>query len=178
MAAKGSGKLKVTLPSDTEILLSREFDAPAHLVYEASTKPDYVKRWWPAMPDYTMPICEIDLRVGGKWRYVMVGKDGKDVAFNGVYREIVPNQRIVHTEIFEPFPQAETVVTVTFEARGDKTLLTALQKCGSKQTRDAIIESGMEVGAGLSYDALEQVAQSLRPAGAAADTRRSESRAD
>lgn len=178
MAAKGSGKMKVTLPSDTEILLSREFDAPAHLVYEAATKPEYVKRWWPAMPGYTMPICEIDLRVGGTWRYVMIGAGGNEVAFHGVYREIVPNKKLVHTEIFEPFPQAVTVVTVTFEARGDKTFLTALQQCGSKETRDAIIESGMEVGAGLSYDALEQVAQNLLPTGGATGTGRSDARAE
>lgn len=161
MAAKGSGKLKVTLPSDTEILLTREFDAPVHLVYEATTRPEYVRRWWASMPGYTMTICEIDLRVGGTWRYVMVGPGGNEVAFNGVYRELVPNKRIVNTEVFEMFPDAGTVVTYTFEPRGDKTYLTALQQCGSKETRDAIIQSGMEVGAGLSYDLLEQVAQSL-----------------
>jgi uncharacterized protein YndB with AHSA1/START domain len=164
MAAKGSGKLKVTLPSDTEILLTREFDAPVHLVYEATTRPEYVSRWWASMPGYTMTLCEIDLRVGGKWRYVMAGPNG-EVAFNGEYREIVPNKRIVNTEVFELFPQAGTVVTYTFESRGDKTYLTALQQCGSKETRDAIIQSGMEVGAGLSYDLLEQVAQSLVPGG-------------
>lgn len=178
MAGRSSGKMKVTLPSDTEILLTREFDAPAHLVFEASTKPEYVRRWWNCMPGYTMPVCDIDLRVGGKWRYVMVAEaDGREVAFNGVYREILPNQRIVHTEIFEPFPNAETVVTVTFVARGDKTFVSSHQQCPTKETRDAIIQSGMEVGAARAYDLLEGVAQSLVPGGAT-ESGRPEARAD
>jgi uncharacterized protein YndB with AHSA1/START domain len=156
----GSRKLKVTLPSDTEILFTREFDAPPHLVYEASTKPEYVRRWWNCM-DWEMPVCEIDLRVGGKWRYVMIDPKGAEVGFHGEYLEIVPNARLVNTEIFEPFPDNGTVVTATFEGRGGRTMFTALQKCGSKESRDAIIASGMEEGAGLAYDRLEAVAREL-----------------
>ena len=161
MRRKPSGKLTITLPSDTEILFTREFDAPPHLVWEAATKPEYVVRWWNCMEGYQMPVCEIDLRVGGKWRYLMVDPEGKEIGFHGVYREIVPHRRLVNTETFDPFPDNETVVAVTFEARGQKTLLTAVQTCPSKATRDAIIASGMEVGAALAYDLLEEVAGSL-----------------
>jgi len=153
--------MQLTLPSDTEILLTREFDAPPHLVYEASTKPEHVRRWWCCMEGFTMPICEIDLRVGGAWRYVMLDPEGREVGFHGEYKEIVPNERIVHTEIFDPFPQAPTLVTVTFEARGGKTLLRSLQQCASKEARDAIIESGMEHGAAIAWDRLEAVAGEL-----------------
>src|SRR5690349_11338602 len=99
MVGKSSGKLKVTLPSDKEILLSREFDAPRHLVFETMTKPEYVSRWWCCMDGYRMTVCDIDLRVGGKWRFAMVGPGGNEVAFRGEYREIVVPERIVQTEI-------------------------------------------------------------------------------
>ncbi|MBA3502243.1 MAG: SRPBCC domain-containing protein, partial [Deltaproteobacteria bacterium] len=114
MAGKNSGKLKVTLPSDTEILLSRVFDAPRHLVFDTMTKPEYVRQWWCCMDGYTMPVCEIDFRVGGKWRYVMVGTDGAEVGFHM-----------------------------------------------SKEARDMRVQSGMEVGANIAFDRLEQTAQSL-----------------
>src|SRR5262245_60508424 len=121
MAAKSSGKLEVERVSDTELLLSRVFDAPRHLVFEAMTKPEHVRRWWCCMEGFTMPICEIDLRVGGKWRYLMKSADGKDVGFHGEYREIVPPEKIVSTEIFDPYPDSPSVVTVTLEERGGKT---------------------------------------------------------
>jgi uncharacterized protein YndB with AHSA1/START domain len=161
MAGKSSGKLKVTLPSDTEILLSRVFDAPRHLVFETMTKPEYVRRWWCCMDGYTMPVCEIDFRVGGKWRYVMVATDGSEVGFNGEYKEIVPAQRIVQTEIFEPFPDSPSLCTMTLEERDGKTYYQTLVKHTSKEARDMHVQSGMEVGAGIALDRLEEIAQSL-----------------
>jgi uncharacterized protein YndB with AHSA1/START domain len=161
MARKPSAKLEITLPSDTEIKFTREFDAPPHLVWEAMTKPEHVRRWWNCMEGYEMPVCEIDLRVGGKWRYQIVDQQGKEVGFHGVYREIVAPRRLVNTETFDPFPENETVVSHTLEAHGQKTLLVAVQQCGSKETRSAILASGMEVGAALAYDLLEDVARGL-----------------
>src|SRR6266516_6281519 len=108
-----SGTAVVTLPSDTQILITREFAAPKHLVYRAYTEPDLVKRWWSGDRGQVTSI-EIDLRVGGKWRYVMVANEGFEVAFHGEYREIVPNERIVSTEVYEGMPDAEAVDTVTF----------------------------------------------------------------
>jgi uncharacterized protein YndB with AHSA1/START domain len=171
MQRKPSAKLQITLPSDTEIKFTREFDAPPELVWEAMTKPEYVVRWWNCMEGYDMPVCEIDLRVGGKWRYLIVDQRGKEVGFHGEYREIVPPRRLVNTETFDPFPANETVISYAFEAAGQKTLLTALQQCGTKETRDAIIESGMEVGAALAYDLLEEVARGLANAAAASGSR-------
>ncbi|MBA3501328.1 MAG: SRPBCC domain-containing protein, partial [Deltaproteobacteria bacterium] len=109
----------------------------------------------------TMPVCEIDFRVGGKWRYVMVGTDGNEVAFNGEYREIVPAQRIVQTEIFEPFPDSPSLCTMTLEERDGKTYYQTLVQHTSKEARDMHVQSGMEVGAGIALDRLEEIAQSL-----------------
>jgi uncharacterized protein YndB with AHSA1/START domain len=164
MVGKSSGKLKVTLPSDNEILLTREFDAPPRMVYEVMTKPEYVKYWWCCMDGFSMPVCELDLRVGGRWRFVMRSPDGKDVAFNGEYREIVPAQRIVNTEIFEPYPDLPSLVTTTFEVRGDKTLFRALVLHETKEARDMHVNSGMELGAGIAYDRLEHTARELMAA--------------
>lgn len=166
MAEKSSGKLKVTLPSDKEILLSRVFDAPRHLVFEAMSKPEYVRRWWCCMEGFTMPVCEMDFRVGGKWRYVMVGSDGNEVAFNGVYREIVAPERIVNTEIFEPFPDSPAIVTLTLEERDGKTYYQSLVLHTTKEARDAHANSGMEYGAGLALDRIEEIARSLANKGA------------
>src|SRR5215218_2921258 len=107
----------VTLPTDTEILITREFDAPKHLVYRAYTEPDLVSRWWPGKRG-EMTSCEIDLRVGGSYRYVMNAHGGHEVAFHGSYREIVPNERIVHTEVYEGVPDGDddpALNIVTFE---------------------------------------------------------------
>ena len=161
MAGKSSGKLNVTRKSDTEIVLSRVFDAPRRLVFEAMTKPEYVRRWWCCMDGYTMPVCEIDFRVGGKWRYVMVGADGSEVAFNGEYREIVVPERIVQTEIFEPFPDHPSLCTMTLEERDGKTYYQTLVVHDTKESCDAHLASGMEFGANIALDRLEEVAQSL-----------------
>lgn len=168
----GSGKLEVTLQGDKEILMKRVFDAPRHLVWEATTKPEYVKRWWACFDGATMPVCEIDLRVGGKYRYVTRMADGSEFAFHGVYREIEAPSRVVHTEIFEPYPEEVTLCTVTYEERDGKTHYQCHVLHTTKEGRDAHIASGMESGADIALDRLEEVAQSLAPGGAPrSDTR-------
>jgi uncharacterized protein YndB with AHSA1/START domain len=155
----------VTLPTDEQILITREFDAPKHLVYRAYTTPELVRRWWNAKRG-EVTTCEIDLRVGGTWRYVMVTPDGFEVAFHGEYRELVPNERIVTTEVYEgvpePEPGQEVVNTATFTELEGRTTLTILTECPSRDVRDAIIESGMEAGMQDAMDLLEEVSVSLR----------------
>jgi uncharacterized protein YndB with AHSA1/START domain len=161
--AVSSQTATVTLPTDEQILITREFDAPRHLVFKAYTTPELVKRWWGANRA-EVTIAEIDLRVGGKWRSVGVG-DGFEVAFHGEYREIVPNERLVSTEAFEGIPDPDanaTLNTATFAEKDGRTTLTILVEAPSKEVRDAIIESGMEAGMQDAMDLLEQVAVSLR----------------
>jgi len=153
----------VTLPTDTQILITREFDAPRHLVYKACTTPELVKRWWNAKRG-TVTVAEIDLRVGGKWRYVMMTDGGFEVAFHGVYREIVPNERVVSTEVFEGAPGGDengTLNTMTLVEKNGRTTLTTLVQAPSQEIRDAIINSGMEGGLQDAFDLLEEVATSL-----------------
>lgn len=159
-----SGRATVTLPSETQILIEREFDAPAHLVYRATTEPELVKRWWSGLRG-EVTSARIDLRVGGTWRYVMRSNEGEEVAFHGTYREIVPNERIVSTELYEGVPGATeddaTVNTVTYEDLGGRTRLRTMVDCPNRETRDAIIDSGMEGGMQEAFDKLEEVARSL-----------------
>jgi uncharacterized protein YndB with AHSA1/START domain len=159
--AVSSGTAKVTLPADDQILITREFDAPKHLVYKAFTTPELVRRWWHANRG-EMTVAEIDLRVGGKWRYVMVAEGDFEVGFHGEYREIVPNERIVSTEIYEGMPDTEAVNTMTLTEAGGRTTLEILVQHASKEHRDAHIESGMEAGMQDAMDLLEEVAVSLR----------------
>jgi uncharacterized protein YndB with AHSA1/START domain len=161
MLARGSGKLKVTLPGPKEILLERVFDAPRHLVFEAMTTPEYVRRWWACPDGSTMPVCDIDLRVGGRYRYVTRLADGQEFAFSGVYREIEAPARIVHTEIFESFPDEETVVTMTLDERDGRTYYRAHVMHETAEGRDGHIASGMEGGADLAMDVLETIAREL-----------------
>ena len=152
---------KVTTPSDREIVLTRLFDAPRRLVFEAMTKPEHVKRWWGCLDErYSVPVCEIDLRPGGKWRFVGKGPMG-EYGFHGVYREIVVPERVVFTEIYDPFPDAESVVTSVLTEEGGKTRLTATCVYPSLEVRDMVIQSGMTRGAGISYDRLEELVQEL-----------------
>jgi uncharacterized protein YndB with AHSA1/START domain len=155
-----SGTATVTLPTDEQILITRAFDAPKHLVYRAWTTPELVKRWWSGQQG-RVTSAEIDLRVGGLWRFVMVAKEGYEVAFHGEYHQIVPEERIVSTEVFEGMPDAEALDTVTFTEVDGRTTLTLLVQHASKEHRDAHIESGMETGMQESFDLLEQVAVSL-----------------
>lgn len=154
----------VSLPTDTQILIERDFAAPKHLVYRAVTTPELVSKWWIGQRG-EMKLAEIDLRVGGKWRYVMIAHGKFEVAFHGEYREIVTNERLVSTEVYEGIPDADahpTVNTMTLRQVGSITKLSVLVQCESKAQRDAIINSGMEGGMQEAYDLLEEVAQSLR----------------
>jgi uncharacterized protein YndB with AHSA1/START domain len=166
-AVTSSEKATVTLPTDEQILITREFDAPKHLVYKAWTTPELVKRWWSGQRGH-VTLAEIDLQVGGAWRYVMVAQGGFEVAFHGEFREIVPDERIVTTEIYEmpgaePLPaEREPLNIITFSERDGRTTLTLLVQTADKELRDQIIDSGMEDGMQESMDLLEQVAVSLR----------------
>jgi uncharacterized protein YndB with AHSA1/START domain len=167
MPVTGSGQATLTLPSDEQILITREFDAPRHLVYRAWTTPELVGRWWHANRG-KVTVVEIDLRVGGKWRYVMVADDGTEVGFHGTYREIVPDERIVSTEVYEGLPagvsedDGGTVNTATFAEANGGTIVRLLIEATNKVSRDAIIDSGMEGGLQDALDLLEQTAASLR----------------
>jgi uncharacterized protein YndB with AHSA1/START domain len=163
MAVASSGTATVELPTDEQILITREFDAPRHLVFKAWTTPELVKRWWSGQRG-AVTSAEIDLRVGGSWRYVMTSSEGFEVAFHGDYQEIVPDERLVSTEIYEIPDQGDsppTVNTATFTEADGRTRLEILVQCPSKELRDTIIDSGMEGGMQESMDALEQVAISL-----------------
>jgi uncharacterized protein YndB with AHSA1/START domain len=159
-AASSSRTAKVTLPTDEQILITREFNAPRHLVYRAWTTPELVRQWWTAKRG-EMAVTEIDLRVGGTWRYVMVADGGMEVAFHGEYREIVPNERIVSTEVYEGTPDAEALDIITFTEFAGLTTVTLLVQHSSQAHRDAHVNSGMEHGLQDALDLLEQVAISL-----------------
>jgi len=160
MTTTTMGTARVTLPTDEQVLITREFAAPRHLVYRAWTTPELVSRWWHANHGQIKSV-EIDLRVGGAWRYVMTANAGFEVAFHGEYREIVPNERLVSTEVFEGMPDAEAVTTATFTEVDGRTTVTILVQHNSKAHRDAHIQSGMESGMQVAMDLLEQVAVSL-----------------
>jgi uncharacterized protein YndB with AHSA1/START domain len=151
----------VTLPTDTEILITREFTASRALLYRAWTTPELITRWWGGDRG-EVTLVEVDLRVGGTWRYVMKANAGFEVAFHGEYREIVPDERIVSTEVFEGMPDAPALSTTTFTEHDGHTTLTLLVQHTSRDARDAHVASGMEDGMQESMDHLEQVAASLR----------------
>lgn len=153
------GSAVVTLPSDTEILITRDFDASADLIFKATTTPELVQRWWGCAQ---WQVCEIDLRVGGRWRYVGREEEGFVVAFHGTYREIDAPRRVVTTEVFEgaPVPDPEaaaTLNTITLDEHDGITTMTLRIQAPSRDVRDAIIQSGMETGMQASYDRLEDL---------------------
>lgn len=150
----------VTLPGDTQILITREFAAPRHAVWRAYTEPELVRRWW-AGDRGTVTSIEIDLRVGGRWRYVMRADAGFEVAFHGEYREVVAGERLVSTEVYEGMPGAEALDTVTFTERDRRTTLSLLVEHSCREHRDAHIASGMEDGLQEALDHLEATAVSL-----------------
>ena len=150
----------VTLPADDQILITREFDAPRHLVYMAFTVPELIERWWSGDRG-TVTRVDVDLRTGGSWRYVMVANGGFEVAFHGVYREIVQDERLVYTEVYEGAPEAEALTTMTLGDLGQRTALSILVEHSSTEHRDMHINSGMEQGLQEALQHLEQVAQSL-----------------
>jgi len=151
-----------TTPSDREIVLTRLFDAPRHLLIEAMTKPEHVRRWWGILDDeHSVTVCDIDFRPGGAWRFVGRGPKG-EYGFHGVYRDIALPDRIVFTEIFDPFPDVVSVVTSIFTEENGKTRLTVKCLYPSVEVRDMVVQSGMARGAAISYDRLEEVVAELR----------------
>lgn len=153
----------LTFPADTQILVTRDFDAPRHLVYRAHLEPDLVAKWW-AGERGVVDRVDIDLRIGGQWRYVMTAHGGFEVAFHGEYLQIVPDERIVCTEVFEGVPDGDAdpaVTTYTFTDLDGRTRLTVLTEVSSRQVRDMIVASGMEGGLQEGMDLLEQVARAL-----------------
>jgi uncharacterized protein YndB with AHSA1/START domain len=162
-----SGTAVVTLPTETQIVITREFDAPKHLVWRAYTTPELIQRWWSGERG-EVTKAEVDLRVGGTWRYVLMANEGFEVGFHGEFREIVPNDRIVTTEVYDTGPGSESVdesmapvITTTFTEADGRTTMTQVCDCPSAEVRDMIVESGMEAGMQESMDALERVAISL-----------------
>jgi uncharacterized protein YndB with AHSA1/START domain len=161
-----AGKAEITKPSDNQILITREFAAPKHLVFRAWTTPELVKRWWSGNQGTTTEVV-LDLRPGGSWRYVMKTPEGFEVAFHGEYREVVPEEKIVYTQVYEgmdPLPEADVpVTTITFTALDDeRTVVRMLTQTTSKLLRDTILESGMEVGVQDQMTIIEELANSLR----------------
>lgn len=145
----------ITTPSDREFVITRVFDAPRDLVFEAWTKPEHVRHWY-GLRSMTTTVCEIDLRTGGAWRWGQSGPDGQDIVFSGVYREIVPPERLVYTEMFELMPGPEIVVTLTFDEADGRTTLTSTSLCPSPDVRDQILATGMEKGVVETYDRLAE----------------------
>lgn len=158
-----TGTAELTLPSDKEILFTREFDAPKELVYRAYTTPELIKRWWGGSHG-KVTVAEVDLRVGGSWRYVLIANEGTEVAFHGEFREIVANERIVNTEVYEAMPEGEALVTVTFAEEDGRTTMEMLTDMGSKEARDGLLESGMESGLQEGLDLIERIAIELAEA--------------
>jgi uncharacterized protein YndB with AHSA1/START domain len=158
---KNTGTLQVTTPTDREIVLTRVFDAPRQMVFDAFSKPELLKRWF-GPRGWSLEVCEVDLKVGGGFRFVLQGPDGKKMGMRGVYREIVPPERSVHMESFDDYP-GESQVTSVFVEQGGKTTLTATVLYPSKEVRDIVLKSGMEHGAAESYDKLAELL-ALRPA--------------
>jgi uncharacterized protein YndB with AHSA1/START domain len=159
-----TGKLQITTPSEREIVITRVFDAPRKLVFDAWTKPELLKRWLLGPPGWTMPVCEIDLRVGGRYRYVWRNeRNGTDMGMGGVYREIVAPERIVATEKFDdPWYEGESVGTIAFVEKDGKTTTTQTLRYESREIRDAVLKSPMEEGVAASYDRLAEVLASMK----------------
>ena len=161
-SSANSDSFVVTTPSDSAIQMTRLFDAPRHLVFEAMSKPEHIKQWWGRLGEgYSVPVCEVDLRVGGRWRFVNRHPKGEAI-FYGEYREIQPPGRIVFTEIFADFPDSVSVVTALLTEEGGKTRLTVTADYGSKEVRDIVQSTGMTRGAAISYDRLEDLLARLQ----------------
>ncbi len=160
MAARSS-ELTVTTPSDREIVMTRVFDAPRDLVFEAHSSAEHMSHWW-GPRKYEVVSAEVDFRPGGKWRVVHRGPDGEEYGFHGEYREIVPPERITWTFVFEGAPGEPAVETLTLEEHDGKTTLTSTSISPSKEQRDAMLESGMVSGAEETFDRLEEYLEILR----------------
>ncbi len=161
-ASANRESFEVTTPSEVEVRMTRLFNAPIALVFEAMSRPEHIKQWWGRLGEgYSASVCEVDLRPGGKWRFVNRHPHGK-AAFYGEYQEVSPPDRLVFTEIFEQFPDSVSVVTSELREEGGKTRLIATVRYPSQQVRDMVIGSGMAKGAGLSYDRLEDLLAELQ----------------
>jgi uncharacterized protein YndB with AHSA1/START domain len=153
---KNTGTLQVTTPTDREIVMTRVFDAPRPLVFDAFSKPELLKRWF-GPRGFSLVVCEVDFRVGGGFRFVLRGPDGREMGMRGVYREIVPPERSVHMESFDDFPGSESQVTAVMTEHDGKTTLTVTVEYPSQMIRDMVAASGMEHGAAESYDKLAEL---------------------
>lgn len=155
-------RLKLELPSDTTIQMARSFNAPKHLLFEAHSKPEHLRRWW-GQRDAPLSVCDVDFRVGGKWRFVQRSMgSGEEFAFHGEFREIIPDERITWTFEFEGMPGHVSVERLSFIDHPEGTLLVSLATFDSKEDRDAMLESGMEAGAAESLDRLGELLGSLQ----------------
>ena len=156
-----TGNLQVTTPSDREIAMTRVFDAPRHLVFEALTRPELLQRWLLGPPGWSMPVCEVDLKVGGAYRYVWRSDDGgREFGSHGVFREVLPPERFVATEKMDGF-EGESLVTNSLAEQGGRTTLTLTMRFDSQEARDGALKSGMEKGVAISYDRLDEVLASM-----------------
>jgi uncharacterized protein YndB with AHSA1/START domain len=153
---KNTGTLKVTVTGERDVVLERLFDAPPKLVWEAMTRPELVVRWY-GPHGYRLVVCEIDLRVGGAWRYVMRGPDGTDMGLGGVYRELVPGEKLISTEGYDAFPGSDAIATVVLTPRASKTLFTNTIVYPSREIRDMVVASGMGDGAAETLDRLNEL---------------------
>ena len=153
-----TGTLKVTTPTDREIVMTRVFVAPRKLVFDTWTKPELLKRWLLGPPGWSMPVCEIDLKAGGAFRFVWRSSDGREMGMRGVYREIAPPERLVHTELFdEDWTGGETLVTTVLTEQAGRTIVTMTALYSSREARDAARATGMEQGVAASYDRLAEL---------------------
>lgn len=158
---KKSETFKIAASGEREIVMTRVFDAPRDLIFDALTKPELVKRWLLGPPGWSMPICEIDLTVGGAYRYVWRNEDGREMGMGGKYREIVRPERIVHTELFdEAWYSGESLNAWTLTEKDGRTTLSVTMRYESRETRDEVLESGMESGVATSYDRLDEILES------------------
>ena len=157
-SVKNIGTLEVTTPSEREIAMTRVFDAPRSLVFDAWTKPELLKRWLGVRGGWTFAVCEVDLRVGGSYRFVWRGPIGAEMGMGGVYREIVRPERLVATEKFDdPWYEGEALDTTTFVERGGKTTATTTVRYASREVRDAVLQTPMLTGVAESYDKMAEV---------------------
>ena len=167
-----TGNLKLTAQGDREIVMTRVFDAPRDLVFDAYTKPELLKRWMGVFGGWTLPVCEIDLRVGGTYRFVWRNADGTNMGMRGVYREVVRPERLVNTEKFdEAWYPGESLITLVLTEKAGKTTMTVTMRYESREARDAVIKSPMEGGLVASYDKLAELLASGEMGGASKSAR-------
>jgi uncharacterized protein YndB with AHSA1/START domain len=158
--------MQLVTRGDCEIVITRVFDAPREMVFDAHTKPELLKRWMTGSPGWSLEVCEIDLRVGGAFRYVWRGPKGQDMGMGGVHREIVPPERLVTTELFDvDWTGGEVISTLVLTESDGKTTLTNTLLYPSRESRDSVVNSGMGKGMGDGFDQLEDLLLSMSAGG-------------